>query len=419
MNRIGWVLAVILVIVLLILAVRSDNAIRFNPDFRSTSTAPYGSKAMVDWLRDEAGSKVQISTKPLRTVVDSTHDPVTLIIASDLFDPDSADVDAIDTLLKRGSTIIVSSAFIGFDLLSRYGIRHDIGIDNETSIRLASNPDVALTDSTRIPGLHQSFDEFQPDTADEYENPDREPDGDTLHADLLNAEVIHKHGKYEWRGILVTNQSDTPIVAATARVYAGRLVVSTMPQLFTNYGMLYHRLWNATEVVLSYAPLQTVIWDDYYKPRSVQQEQQHRLELIGQYKGLTLAYWILLGGLVVYLLVGAKRRQRPIPSIPAVKNTAMELVDNVTALYWLKKDNCAVAQRIAGQVRKYVVHRLRLSWTTNTAALVSSVAASTGAPIDVVQRMISLCMIEIPADLSDEALLRIGEDATRFFRTEI
>lgn len=412
MNRIGWIVAGLAFVGAVLLIVLSQQGRTFEPDYRSTSKQPYGSALFVEWLRGQKKS-VTISDVSLKELADSNHDPISLIITCDRMYPDSITLVALAQLLNRGSTVVISAGSFSNDFLYRYDLDDDFFYDNALPAYDARDTVQPLTDSSLAPGI--SFHLMEEGYADAYEDTSNSNDELLLHT-ITDSSNYNAEDTVIWHSIIVGNHPDHAVLAARTSLGAGQLILCTAPQFFTNYGMLYDNLWKATEVLVGYIPTNTVVWDEHYKPQQDYEKQLSRLALIEQHRGLALAYWILLSGTGLYLLIAARRRQRAIPSIPVVKNLATEFISNITALYWLRRDNTDVANRMIMQFRKQLVRRYRINDISNTEPLSQQITALTGAPIEVIRRLLILCQSPMSTELSDQQLLAIGQDIETFFQ---
>lgn len=408
MNKIGWALVVLLVVVLVVIGTTTKNSTRFRPDFRYTSTQPYGSKAVIDWLKNNQHRKVTTSRKNLASLADSTKGRVTLCIVTDDFTPDSASMVALDTLLSRGSTVVINATYFSSEFLSEYSLE-DYYLDGDGfPIADARHGNRVLTNHSRATGLWLALRIATP-ASEQHTN-------ELLHDTLRsNAHVYDGRVPHNWRKILVSASPDSVVLAARLELPKGTLILSTAPQLFTNYGMLYDRIWNATEVIAGYLPEGQIVWDEYYKPQSDQIKEKEFLDLVANNRGLALAYWILLGGLGVYIVVYSRRRQRAIPSVSKPSNTTREFLQNIMALYWMRRDNKAVAERIALQVRKHLVHKMHINTDSQQNVLGMRIAAATGLQTEVVQRLTHLALRGVPWEVTNDQLIQIGSDAQLLF----
>ncbi|MCE3279269.1 MAG: hypothetical protein K0S44_1460, partial [Bacteroidetes bacterium] len=94
---------------------------------------------------------------------------------------------------------------------------------------------------------------------------------------------------------------------------------------------------------LSFLPVRDVIWDEYYKAgRFVDRSP---LNVIFRHPSLLAAYYLLIISLLVFMIIGIKRKQRVIPIWKPLKNTTLKFVDVVGTLYYQKGDHKNMAEK--------------------------------------------------------------------------
>ena len=140
----------------------------------------------------------------------------------------------------------------------------------------------------------------------------------------------------------------------------GKIWLNTFPKGFTNYavhdslcGDFYYR-------ALSWLPAQqeVVVWDA--RQTIGLQQNGSPFRVILQYPALRLALYLILAGVLLYGVFRIRREQRPIPVVLPPENGMLEFVDNVSALYWKKKEHTAIALKqidfFLGEIRnKYLI----------------------------------------------------------------
>ncbi len=123
----------------------------------------------------------------------------------------------------------------------------------------------------------------------------------------------------------------------------GFMYLNSNPLAFTNYHLLSG---NSSEYIfkcLSYLPVSSTVWDEYYKPGKSQLGSE--ISYILNDRSLRIAWYILLFGILVYFIFKGKRRQRAIPVVIPPKNNSLEFVETVGRLYFVKEDHRGIAQK--------------------------------------------------------------------------
>jgi hypothetical protein len=141
------------------------------------------------------------------------------------------------------------------------------------------------------------------------------------------------------------------------------------PLAFTNYHLLSRNNSEYIFKALSYLPVQETVWDEFYKPRSYQ--QQGLFDFVLNHKALQMAWYMVVFGVVILLVFGARRKQRPIPVLKKLENTSLSFIDTVARLYFNRHDHLDIAQKRF----TYFLEFLRAHYYINTSNSESKVIA--------------------------------------------
>ncbi|MCE3281187.1 MAG: hypothetical protein K0S44_3378, partial [Bacteroidetes bacterium] len=135
----------------------------------------------------------------------------------------------------------------------------------------------------------------------------------------------------------------------------GYFYFCSVPEVFTNYHFVNPRC-----KALSFLPVRDVIWDEYYKAgRFVDRSP---LNVIFRHPSLLAAYYLLIISLLIFMIIGIKRKQRIIPIWKPLKNTTLKFVDVVGTLYYQKGDHKNMAEKKIA----YFLDHLRTSFHLKT-----------------------------------------------------
>lgn len=135
----------------------------------------------------------------------------------------------------------------------------------------------------------------------------------------------------------------------------GQLYLHSQPALFSNYYILRRKGHEYAFKALSYLPVQTLWWDEYYKQGRV--GSRSVLGAIAQYPPLRWAWYLLLAGTVLYVIFKGKRRQRIIPYVEPLKNTSLEFTGVISSLYYNQRDFRDIALKKAWYFHQYLLGR--------------------------------------------------------------
>ena len=161
------------------------------------------------------------------------------------------------------------------------------------------------------------------------------------------------------KSIVLGSSENNRINFIKFKIGKGQIFVNTLPEAFSNYHFVnlnYSYVYKA----LSYLPNQATIWDEYYKAGNVKSDSP--LRVIFNNPLLLKAYYLLILSLILFMIFGAKRKQRIIPVIEPFKNTTLQFVDIVGTLYYQTGNH----KNIADKKIVYFLEHIRTAFQTKT-----------------------------------------------------
>lgn len=116
----------------------------------------------------------------------------------------------------------------------------------------------------------------------------------------------------------------------------GFIYLHSEPLILTNYYLLKPENERYLQSLFSLLPLRETIWfvganDEAFESNSV-------LRFILSKPALRYAWWLLLGGLLLFIIFNAKRKQRIVPIIEPLTNKSVEFVKSIGNLYLQEGD---------------------------------------------------------------------------------
>ncbi|WP_298151316.1 DUF4350 domain-containing protein [Flavobacterium sp.] len=145
--------------------------------------------------------------------------------------------------------------------------------------------------------------------------------------------------------------------------HKGYFLLHTQPAAFTNFHLLKDDHAAYAEKVLSYLPKKDIVWFMKGNTRPNVSNSIFRFILTNQQ--LSWAWYIFLGGLLVFLIFNAKRRQRIVPIIPPVTNTTIDFAKTIGNLYFQEGDH----DNLIDKKIIYFLEKLRQDYLMDTAVL--------------------------------------------------
>lgn len=193
----------------------------------------------------------------------------------------------------------------------------------------------------------------------------------------------------------------------------GEFLLHCMPEAFVNYYAAQPENAEYIFGALSYLPDRATIIDRHYKVGKVFNDDSRRFIL--SQPALKLAYFIIVIAGGIALLFGGKRRQRPVPLLQGFRNTTLDFVEQVGALYYRKSDHSNIIQKKINYFLESVRSRFFVQTVELDPKLVEKVTALSGVSHAQVNSLFSMISVLKNANAYSDNDLRNLESAIRAF----
>ncbi len=323
----GYLKYIILLVALFAILVYLETIAPKDVDWRQTFSArdkiPFGTWVLHDELKTlypETEVK-DITTSFYEYEKQTSETNNSIVIITNIFRPDSLDMSFLYDKARAGADVLIAANFVETDILDSLGleIRHDLNfrIDSITSLQLWDGS-----------GWGEPF-QF-------------EKNAQSAWFELADSSLAVPLG--------LGNDS---INFVKIPYGDGNFLLHSAPLAFTNYHLLYSD-HHYQEQLLSWfsVPTGTLEWDEYYKPFRV--DSRSPLKMILTDRSLRAAYWTLLIGLIIYIIMNVLRRQRIIPMLKPKNNMSLDFVQTIGLLYYNRKDHKDLVLKIFTGFSEYI-----------------------------------------------------------------
>lgn len=166
----------------------------------------------------------------------------------------------------------------------------------------------------------------------------------------------------------------------------GNIYVHTEPLFLTNYYLLKPGSVKYAQDVFSYLQDRETIW---FIKNNTNTSRFFMRFVLGN-PALKYAWWVFLGGLILFIFFNAKRKQRIVPVIEPLKNTSLDFVKSIGNLYLQEGDFHYMMAKKA----QYFLNKVRLDLLIDTQNIDEEFAKKlqmkTGKPMEMINEAISL-----------------------------
>ncbi|MFT3981732.1 MAG: hypothetical protein QM687_14785 [Ferruginibacter sp.] len=206
----------------------------------------------------------------------------------------------------------------------------------------------------------------------------------------------------------------------------GRLYLHCDPRAFSNYFLLKNDNYLYMKQVMQIFKSKpgNVFWDDYYNKINYKNDNDgdgrsdggSALSVLFQYRELTIAFWILMLLLLLYIFFNGKRRQRIINDVPPVENTSIAYTQAIAGLYLAEKNNKTIAEKMITYFNDFVRSHYFLS-IHNNKDLSHSLSKKSGIALEKIQALYNTMeQVQLTEDVSDFELLTLNEQIQYFYK---
>jgi hypothetical protein len=358
-NKKYIVLIVCLFSILVVVKHYMPKPLNWDLSFNGESNSPYACRVMKDMLKTIFPEKsIPVNNSSLYISLNqNTVVHQNLIIITNDFNPDDLDLGALLNFIGKGNDVFISAlhfADIVCDTL-HFTLNSPLFDTSMFSKQKFTLNLYNLSDET---SLIYSFRRGM--TANYFTS------YDTTHSVCLGSD---KNGSLDY------------FVTAIGK---GRIFLHCQPLAFTNYHLLSGSYEYACKA-LSYLPVESLIWDQYYKPDRLINLSPVRFIL--SEPALRSAYYLILISILMYMLFGSKRKQKIIPVITPEENTSLKFLITVGRLYYRSQDHTDLAMKKIIYFQEFLHNRYNFHQITDTDENIRLLTLKSGVDADSVAHL--------------------------------
>lgn len=317
--NIGAVVLIVLFALLIYAASNAPEPLNELPDYTSGSEIPRGGKLSYDFFEDMQGLEPEKSLKPAYSLFNNeSYSKTNYIIFNSTFTPDKYDVEELLRFVQEGNTAFIAA--YGFSKAFADTLKFKTGsmlsefISNDTSGQQTLQS-VSLNATPVI----------------NFVNPNLRRKTDFVYKEKWASNIAFT--TFDTTKCVVLGNNDQGYANFIRMPFGkGQIFLHTIPDVFSNYNVSDSLTAPYAFRAFSYLPKQRAIWDDYYKDGFTLGRDTRRVILADE--SLRTAYLIIAALLVLWIIFGARRRQRIIPVVKPLQNTTLEFVEVVGTLYY-------------------------------------------------------------------------------------
>ena len=343
------------------------------PTFSQKDKQPYGGYVLYERLDDFFESK-ELSFQTIYELRDSTYD--NLMILATEFSPPEEDVEVLLQKIANGSSAFIGASYFSESFLDSLGLE----LDNEF---------------------------FEPTTIGTV--------------DSVKVRIGDEGAYYPSNLVLTAFEKDSSWVAAATSKKAiliyknfgkGKLILTTLPLAFTNYGLLKSEGLKLPALALNLLSTGKVVYNRYYHSGRMESETPLRY-LISQ-APLRWALNLTLLGLIVLLIIGSRRKQRVIPVLDPKENTTLLFIKTMGGLYHREGKHASASQKLISHFLKSIREKYYIKDLFNEAAY-AQLSSKTGIKkTEVIQTFEIIQHVKNGGMVSEDMLTELNQRIEKF-----
>lgn len=201
----------------------------------------------------------------------------------------------------------------------------------------------------------------------------------------------------------------------------GAVYIHLAPAAFTNFFLLHRQNKEYYDLAMSAIPdsVNEVRWDDYFRHHidgnnSSNSAFSKLKAFLGQ-EVLRWAFWLTILLFAIVYLVESKRKQRAIPSVRKPQNSSLDFVRTVGRLYYQRKDNKNLAQKISAHFLGHVRTRYNMHTSQTNDDFDARLAYKSGYPLTLVKEIMDqVRSFDTAYEVSDDELMTFNDKIDKF-----
>ena len=222
--------------------------------------------------------------------------------------------------------------------------------------------------------------------------------------DTLRTTVLGKTGYIDKNG----ERTEEGINFIKYNFGEGNFYFYTFPEAFTNYYLLKENNNQHTAAVLSYLDAdKTIYWDEYYK--TGKSKITSPMYFLLSNPSLKWSYYLVLIGVLFFVVFEGKRKQRYIPIITPLKNQTLAFTRTIANMYYEKSEHKNIAEHKISYLLDFIRLKLRIPTNKIDATFYKYVASRSGNSTEDIEKLFEYCnYIHLKNAVTKEELLKLN-----------
>ncbi|MBT8244879.1 MAG: DUF4350 domain-containing protein [Winogradskyella sp.] len=359
-GKIYIALVVLSILALVVFEMTKPKQINWFPSYATHHKIPFGSYVFNEQLNLISDSVITVNKPPFEYLRNNDING-TYLFYNDNVNFGKAELESLLDWTAKGNTLVVSSLNFETKLIDTLNL-------NMASVNIFDN----FENKFQLQLVNPAFDKIQYEF-DKASTLFHFNEIDTLNTKVLG--VVDKSRK-------ASDTESKPSVNLIKQPWGdGAIILNAFPQAFTNYFILNSPNQNYTVGLLSYLDTSKPIYiDQHYK--SGKKFYTSPMYLFLNNPNLKWAYYIVLIGVLVYIIFEGKRKQRAIPVVKPLKNQTVDFTRTIANMYYESGKHSEIAHHKIQHFLEYIRKHMYLDTSTINAEFIKNLAARSNNTIE-------------------------------------
>jgi hypothetical protein len=341
-NRKYYVLLTVIFTGVIFLYYSQPKPVNWKRSFAKEDKIPFGCYAIFNLLEDTYATSVKTNAEGIYNLNErNTSTNQSLLIIDNTVSMTKLEIKSLFAFVEKGNTVLLCANTFGKALCDTFRL----------DVRMNLNFNASSLDSLiRKPAFEIAYVQPKNNALKSYVYPE------------VATESYFSEMDTNRFSIVALNKTQKPVLLET-KMGKGKILLSTLPDVFGNLFIVDHPNRFYTYTLLSKIRNQTIIWDEYYKTYG--HSKDSLFAFIFSSDALYMAYCITMLALLLFMIFEIKRKQRSIPVLTPLTNSTLEFVDVVSHVYFNSQNH----KHIALETIKYFYFDISKKFNLSTANL--------------------------------------------------
>lgn len=210
----------------------------------------------------------------------------------------------------------------------------------------------------------------------------------------------------------------------------GSFIFHTIPDAFSNSFVATKEGKNNAEIIFSHLPAGNYYWHENYgkystyrgesNPEKLQKPKEFSrsspLQYILKVPSLTIALVLSLIGLILYMLIKSKRKQRIIPPLENNNNSSLAYIEVIAKLYQQQNRHDKILKHIKQNFITFIKQKYYLHFSEIDEQTIDKIHLKSGVEKDFIKKIFTDLEITKTQKIKDDKLIEVYQNIELFYK---